>query len=358
MKLYVTWTNMKADVETFVKHCHLCQIGQKTNIEETANVFEVIAADIMGPIQISEEDGNEYKYILSVVDIKSHYVEIVALKSTTGDILAKAIDDNWLCRYPRPLALLTDNGSNLICGEVTSLLNSYNVKHKYSTTYNPQCNSIIERTHGTINEYLRILGLNNWHLKLQPIAWFMRSSYHRSIENTPGKLIFNRDMLMQHEENITKSKERKDRTKDLDRENKHRIKHVYSKNDFILLQNPKQTSKFDRKWLGPFVITDVYPDSNYVVITRENQVLEKVNIRRIVPYFTSSGRQNVVSTTKVLERSRENTETHENRRIPHEFSHVSTSLQAKANTLDNREKRLQRRTRLKEGLSQERGLSK
>ena len=62
------------------------------------------------------------------------------------------------------------------------LLSSYGIKHKYSTTYNPQSNGIIERMHATMKQHLRCIGIDKWHSKLPAVAWFLRASHHSGID--------------------------------------------------------------------------------------------------------------------------------------------------------------------------------
>ena len=88
-----------------------------------------------------------------------------------------------------------DQGKNLVGTEMEELLNSYGIKHTYTTTYHPRCNSICERSHYTISEHLRVSGINNWHLKLPAIAWYMRSNHHSAIGTSPGALVYGRDMI-------------------------------------------------------------------------------------------------------------------------------------------------------------------
>ncbi len=311
MKMYFSWPKMKDDIEKFVKNCHVCQINKQnrkkyghltgTTIELNINKFEVIAADIMGPLLISKDDGMEYSHILTIIDIKSRYIELIPLHNTLGPTVATAIDQVWLCRYPRPNIILTDNGKNFIGKEVNDLLLSYGIKHKYTTTYNLQCNSIIERSHSTINEYLRCLGIDQWHTKIQAIAWFMRSTFSKVLRATPGQVVFNRDNYKNDDKTIPSTTTVNTKAKDLERENKNRIAYNYKVDDLVLISNPRKNSKFVPTWFGPYPIVEATDEVNYVVIKRETDLLEKVNMRRVIPYFTSSGGQNVVSTSQNTE---------------------------------------------------------
>ena len=200
-------------------------------------------------------------------------------------------------KYPRPRFLLTDQGKNLLGQEVEELLTSYGIQHKYTTTYNPQSNGIIERMHSTMKQHLRCLGMSKWHTKLPAAAWYLRAGYHSSIDTTPGKMVFNRDMLLTYEQDIIKSKDNPRRMKDLEKENNIRIDHVYNIGDLVLLYNSRRKSKFGIIWFGPYEIVEIPNQANYLVIRREDDLLEKVNKRRIIPYFSPLEGQNVVNYT-------------------------------------------------------------
>jgi hypothetical protein len=68
-------------------------------------------------------------------------------------------DDIWLSRYPRPEYMGFDNGGEYK-NVFEELVNSYFIKKKNSTPFNPQSNGIIERVHLTLNDLLRTAEIN------------------------------------------------------------------------------------------------------------------------------------------------------------------------------------------------------
>ena len=108
IKHYFHWTNMIKDVTEYIKHCHTCQTRklnrkkygtlEPTTIDVDIAKFEVVALDLVGPLPKSVADGFKYDHILTIIDIKSRYVELIPLTQTTGDVIAKLFDDNWLCK--------------------------------------------------------------------------------------------------------------------------------------------------------------------------------------------------------------------------------------------------------------------
>ena len=50
------------------------------------------------------------KYILSMTDAFTKYVELVVTPSKEAGDIAKAIFDRWICRFGCPLEIVTDQG--------------------------------------------------------------------------------------------------------------------------------------------------------------------------------------------------------------------------------------------------------
>jgi hypothetical protein len=112
-------------------------------------------------------------------------------------------DDVWLSRYPRPEYIGFDN-----VGEYKNvfqeLVNSYGIRKKNSTLFNPQPNGIIERVHLTLNDSLRTAEIDfremdekdPWGPFLASAAYAIRSTFHTTLKATPGQLVFGRDMVL------------------------------------------------------------------------------------------------------------------------------------------------------------------
>ena len=109
--------------------------------------------------------------------------------------------------------------------------------------------------HFTMNEYFRVIGIDNWHKKLQSVAWFLRATYHSAIGAPPGQVLFGKDMIMPEMQNPVLQNKRVQKQKyDLTRENKNRIDHVYKVGDLVIIKNEQRSKKFDRAWYGPYEV--------------------------------------------------------------------------------------------------------
>ena len=294
------WTSMHKDASTFVKKCMTCakhkvnsrQYGKlsKTTIQDNIQNFEVIALDLQGPFPISvDSDGVEYNNLLTIIDIHSRWVELIPLSNVKSATIAQAVDDWWFCRYPRPRMVLSDQGPNLKAVEVQELFKSYGVNHHFTTTYSATANSIVERLHGSINQILRIVGMTNWHTKIQAIAFALRASVHTSLGQSPSETVFGLDMVLPLLNIImNRGNSIRDPSKrvqaDLDRHNKNRIAHIYKKTDLVFLRKSPNfiQNKWDVPQEGPYLVTEVHKNNTLTIM--RHGILERVNLRRVIPW--------------------------------------------------------------------------
>ena len=295
------WPTLHADIIKFVSNC-------SCNREKTSNKkygqlmppvsatipFQHIAMDILGPFDFAaeEEDVN----ILTIIDLCTRWIELVPLSRTTGREIAIAFDNQWLCRYPKPEIVTTDQGSNFLSEEFQEMLKSYSIKHQSTTTYQATGNSICERSHSYINNALRVQQATDLS-KLQSIAWSMRSSYHRVLDCSPGSLVFGQNMLSSSlfydkskllETSLLRKKQVE--TYDLNRTNKQRIDHIFQPNQLVYIKNYAPT-KLQPRYSGPFRIISVDAPHN-VCRVDQGTFIDTVNFRRLKPFFgTIQGNQ-------------------------------------------------------------------
>jgi hypothetical protein len=124
------------------------------------------------------------------------------------------------------------------------------IKFSPTTSYNPQGNSIIERIHQVIGNMLRPFELEDrkldpddpWNELLQACAFAIRSTFHTTLQASPGQLVLGRDMIheIQFEANWDRIKNNKEKNiaTSNKRENLKRIQHKYNVGDRIILRKP------------------------------------------------------------------------------------------------------------------------
>jgi hypothetical protein len=204
-------------------------------------------------------------------------------------------DDVWLSRYPRPEYIGFDNGGEYK-KEFADLVTNYGLKKKNSTPFNPQSNGIIERVHLTLNDALRTAELDGreldekdpWGPFFASAAYAIRSTFHTTLKATPGQLVFGRDMVLPitfvADWGAIEQQRQKEMGRNNRRENASRISHDYKVGDKVLLRKPgKHLRKLEAPRTGPHTVTAIF--TNGTVRIQNGNINERVNIRRLFPYF-------------------------------------------------------------------------
>ena len=101
--------------------------------------------------------------------------------------------------------VLTDNGKQFVGTIFAKLLTEYNITHNKTIPYNPQGNSIIERSHSTLINSLRQLKNENIDQALHRITYAYNAIVSTSTGFSPMQLAFGRSCFPPSEpENIEK----------------------------------------------------------------------------------------------------------------------------------------------------------
>ena len=123
---------------------------------------------------------------------------------------------------------------------------------------------------------------------LTDAAWAIRSTYHTVLKASPGAAIFGRDMLFDIPSlaDWNKIGDYRQRQTDLNtaRENQQRADYDYHVGDKILMRKDgilrKTESRYDSE---PWTITEVH--TNGTIRVKRGSKSERINIRRVKPYF-------------------------------------------------------------------------
>ena len=123
---------------------------------------------------------------------------------------------------------------------------------------------------------------------LTQAAYAIRSAYHTTLGFSPAQLVFGRDMFMPVTcnpdwETIRKRKQ-DSINKSNQRENKKRIDHKYQTGDLVTLERPGIIPKLSLPRQGPYAIVEAHANGT-VTIQKEPTVTDRVNIRRVHPYY-------------------------------------------------------------------------
>ena len=117
-----------------------------------------VATDCIGPWVIELRGGCDYSLrALTSIDITTNLLEIEPIVTQTSAECARAFENGWLSRYPRPLRVIHDQGSEFMGSAFQDLLRRAGIKSVPTMARNPQGNSVIEAVHKSVGQVLRTL---------------------------------------------------------------------------------------------------------------------------------------------------------------------------------------------------------
>ena len=180
------------------------------------------------------------------------------------------------------------------------MLANNGIRSSATTARNATGNAICERVHKTIGDHLRILIHEHPPQNIDEAHSFidsciastnraLRTAVHRTLQVSPGSLVFHRDMLLPIPLLVDFELIRERRQVVIDDNNRcanlRRHSHDYQPGNKVLLIRDSG-AKMESTTSGPYTIERVHTNGT-VTILRNPGVVERVNIRRIKPFQDS-----------------------------------------------------------------------
>ena len=164
LQQYFYWDSMASDIATFVSACLFCAqvrgggriprpLGNTITATGPGQEIRFDFAHVRAP---SAADGHDYRWILTMQDSFSRYVELTPARSAESGVVVQAIL-NWYARFGHAKRWITDGGSHF-CNEVLSELRRLcNADHHVVVAYSSQSNGQVERVHREVWTGLRAI---------------------------------------------------------------------------------------------------------------------------------------------------------------------------------------------------------
>ena len=203
LKKQYYWKGMFQDINQWVAACPKCS-RIKANVPKRAGLlqpifttrpFELVAADIMGPLTISPEG---YKYLLNIIDVFTSWPEAIPLKSLTAQETTRAFQI-FITRHECPDKIITDKGTSFMSNTFAKLWKQYNIGHIQSTAYHHQTIGKVERFHKFMENSLSTLIVKNqsdWPNMVDSCLFVYRTTFNRTLAEIPFYLLYGRDPIL------------------------------------------------------------------------------------------------------------------------------------------------------------------
>jgi hypothetical protein len=198
------WPGMGKDIKGWVDSCQDCaragkghrqEYGLLKSVGPMMRPFERMAIDL---IDLGSVKGvrPEYPFCLTVVDYATRFALAIPLRNKESISIAQAIVDRVIAYFGPPEELLSDNAPEL--RDVVAQLNKVmGTNQRFTTTYHPRANGLVERFNGTFVEMMRVVldevKWKSWEHYAPMAQYAYNSAPQRSTGVSPFMLMFGRE---------------------------------------------------------------------------------------------------------------------------------------------------------------------
>ncbi len=130
---------------------------------------------------------------MCITDAFTKYALVTAVENKEAETVAKAIFNEWFCKFGIPAQNHTDGGKEFINKLSNELFQLINVQHTKTTLAHPQCNAQVEVFNKTVKKYLASFVDDttlDWENFLPALMLSYNTIYHSNIATTPFELLF------------------------------------------------------------------------------------------------------------------------------------------------------------------------
>ena len=180
------WPDMDKFIREKCRECLECQQSKvhrhtKSEVKHfhlPSNRFEAVHIDLVGPLPPAKQFGETYtsnnRYILTMIDRATRWVEAVPLDNISAATVAIKFLETWISRFGVPLYLISDRGAQFeseLFQELSKMIGFHRLR---TTSYHPQTNGMVERMHRTLKNSIKARN-ESWIQSLPIVVLGLRS---------------------------------------------------------------------------------------------------------------------------------------------------------------------------------------
>lgn len=322
------WPSVSKSTKVYCRTCDTCQRMGKgarrvpaplQSLPLVNTPFERVAIDIIGPLPTCKQSGN--RFILTVLDLCTHYPEAIALKEHTAKDVAQALVSVF-SRFGFPVEILSDQGPELQSELMQIFLNDFDVGQIRTSPYHPETNGACEKFNGTIKNMITAVCdqyKTDWDTVLPWVLFAYREVPVQTLGCSPFELLFGRtasgplSLLKRELLNTTELNTAKKSVVEFILDVRDKIKTSLNvANAYAMVQRDKAKTWYDRrarmrkfeigdkvlvllpiydkpleaKYVGPYTIVEKLGAVDYVIATPDRRKVRRVcHVNLLKPYF-------------------------------------------------------------------------
>ena len=201
------WPTMRQDVSRVVSACPDCAA---VNIGKTikppmshrpiiAKRFSDIMVDIVGPIP----ESRGFRYLLTVIDRTTRFVDAIPMKEANANTCCEAFLGHWVSRFGLPRTACSDNGNTFVAQLWSKMHESLGTLVTYTPPYHAASLGSLERQHRDIKSSLKAalhhMGDEHGHNWYSVLPWILldkRTTYQPELGVSPAELVYGETLLV------------------------------------------------------------------------------------------------------------------------------------------------------------------
>ena len=317
---------LAARIATHITQCPECAQTKRTpnaNITPPLIDMSKVALGPEDALQMDivpfDDPSGGYNAVITAMDVFSRYLFAYSVARVDTKTVTRVLTDIITRHCYLPTTIITDKGSQFISEAMQQTTAVLGIQLKHATTKHAQTIGILERTHASLKESLKIMTGERrtmWHQFLPMAVLNYNTSYHTSLGCEPSRVFHGRvpynvldlkygikpqaSSTINHEiaEGVLKQTQQiLNNSQQALMQAYVRHKRYYDRkasahplvvNDYCYALHPKAHSQATKLpfreylWTGPYIVVKTLPNNNYLIRklqTNFTQILHRIRLR-------------------------------------------------------------------------------